>query len=370
MTRASVSLAITAFAAAAALFQQSPRAVTLPPADATLGEPFTSIYSVRELSDGRVLISDDGSDNRVVVADLISGRVRRVGHVGAGPREYRQAGRLFALPGDSTLLIDSPQRGRWWLLVHHDSIVRNVPADLPALRVVGGSPSGVDDRGRVLGVRTAGSEKLAQDRIRLQLIAVIGERSGAEADTVARLRGDDYQITQVGTRERPFWTQRQLSGSVSEQAMLFSDGWVAVVRVEPYRVEWLNSSGSWIRGPEVLWERPRSDDREKAAALALHRRRYGDKYLKDVINYPWSDRLAPIRSNALLGTPEGHLMVLRAQWSKAMETNYDLFDRTARRIAQLALPDSERVVGFGARSIYVSARDGDGFYRLRRHPWP
>lgn len=32
--------------------------MTLRPADGTLGEPFTSIYSVRELADGRVLISD------------------------------------------------------------------------------------------------------------------------------------------------------------------------------------------------------------------------------------------------------------------------------------------------------------------------
>jgi len=191
----------------------------LRPADATLGEPFTSIYSVRELADGRVLISDYSQDNRVVVANMVSGRVRRVGNVGAGPREYRQAGKLFALPGDSTLLIDSPDRGRWWLLMHHDSIVRNVPPDLPALRIVGGSPSGVDDRGRVLGVRSGGSEKLANNRIRLKPIAVIGERNSSQADTIARLRGDEYEITQVGTRERPFWFQTQLSGSVAEQAL-------------------------------------------------------------------------------------------------------------------------------------------------------
>src|SRR5687767_7000731 len=218
MIRTAVAIALTAVATAVS-FQQAPRAITLRPADATLGEPFTSIHSIRELADGRVLISDYSPDNRVVVADLLSGRVRRVGNVGAGPREYRQAGRLFALPGDSTLLIDSPDRGRWWLLMHHDSIVRNVPPDSPALRVVGGSPSGVDDRGRVLGVRSTGSpEKPAPNRIRLQLIAMIGERNSSRADTIARLRGGEYQITQVGTRDRPFWFQTQLSGSVAEQA--------------------------------------------------------------------------------------------------------------------------------------------------------
>lgn len=367
MRRSAVAIAFTAVATAG-LFPQAPRAITLRPAEATLGEPFTSVSSVRELADGRVLVSD-GQDNRVVVADMASGRVRRVGNVGAGPREYRQAGKLFALPGDSTLLVDSPQRGRWWLLMHHDSIVRNVPPDLPVLRVVGGSPSGVDDRGRALGIRSAASERLAHNRIRLQLVAVIGERSGSHADTIARLRGDEYQVTQGGTRERPFWAQNQLLGSVAEQALLFPDGWIAVVRVEPYRVEWRTSAGTWIRGPEVPWEWPRADAREKAAAFERLKRRIGDRAKVD--DGPWADRLAPVRTNtSMIAASDGNLLVLRAQWSKESDTRYDIFDRSARRIAQLAMPDSERVVGFGPRSIYVSVRDGDGFHTLRRHPWP
>lgn len=367
MLRIAVALGSTALAAAVA-FQQAPRAIMLRPADATLGEPFTSIYSIRELADGRVLISDYSRDNRVVVANMGSGSVRRVGNVGAGPREYRQAGRLLALPGDSTLLIDSPDRGRWWLLMHHDSIVRNVPPDLPVLRVVGGNPSGVDDRGRVLGIRSAPAEKLAHNRIRLQLIAVIGNRNNSQADTIARLRGDEHHVAQVGTRERPFWVQTQLSGSVADQALMFPDGWIAVVRVEPYRVEWLTSSGTWIRGPEIAWEWPRSDAREKAAAFERLKRRVGDRAKED--DRPWADRLAPVRTNSMIAAPDGTLFVLRAQWSKEPDTRYDVFDRSGQRIGQLALPDSERVVGFGPRSIYISVRDEDGFHRLRWHLWP
>lgn len=367
MIRAAVAIASTAVVTAVAL-QQAPRVITLRSADATLGEPFTSIYSVRELADGRVLISDPGSDNRVAVADLTSQRVRRVGNVGAGPREYRQAGRLLPLPGDSTLLIDSPQLGSWWLLLHHDSIVRNLPPDLPALLVVGKFPSGVDSRGRVLGVKGEGSEKLAHNRIRLKLIAVVGDRNSSRADTIARLGGDEFLIRQGGTRERPFWGQFQLYGSVAEQAIMFPDGWIGVVRVEPYRVEWRTASGAWIRGLEVPWESPRADAREKAAALERLRRRYGDRAKQD--DSRWADRLAPITTSALIAAPDGNLFVLRAQWSQAEDTRYDVFDRSARRVALLAMPDSERVVGFGPRSIYISVRDGDGFHRLRRHPWP
>lgn len=161
------------------LFPQTPRAIVSKPADAFLSEPFGSIHSIRELADGRVLISDASSENRLVVADLRTGRVRLVGSNGAGPGEYRQKGALFGLSGDSTLFVNSPARGRWWLL-----------------------------------------------------------------------------------------------------------------------------------------------------------------------------------------------LVLRAHWSGAMETIYDVFDRTGARIATMQLPDSELVVGFGSRSVYVSVRDDDGIVRLRRHPWP
>jgi len=221
----------------------------------------------------------------------------------------------------------------------------------------------------VLGVRSAGADKLAHNRIRLELVAVIGERTSSKGDTIARLRGDDYQITQGGTRERPFWAQNQLAGSVAEQALLFPDGWIAVVRIEPYRVEWLNSSGTWIRGPEVPWERPHADATEKAAAFERVKRRIGDRAKMD--DGPWADRLAPVRSNsAMIAAPNGNLFVLRAQWSKESDTRYDIFDRSGQRTAQLTLPDSERVIGFGPRSIYISVRDEDGFHHLRRHPWP
>lgn len=367
MIRTAVATAFTAVATAVS-FQQAPRAITLRPADATLGEPFTSLYSIRELADGRVLISDYSRDNRVVVAEMVSGRMRRVGNVGAGPREYRQAGRLFALPGDSTLLIDSPDRGVWWLLMHHDSIVSNVLPDLPALRIAGRNLWGADSRGRVLGVRQAGAELLTPTHNKERLVAVIANRNHPRGDTIARLRGVEYQITQTGTRERPFWIFRQFSGTVAEQALMFLDGWVAVVYVQPYRVEWLSPSGALVRGPAVPWEWPRADAKEKAAAFERLKRRVGEKAKAD--DAPWADRIAPIRPNALVGTPEGNLLVLRTQWSKEPDTRYDLFDRTGQRIGQLALPDSERVIGFGPRSLYISVRDEDGFHRLRRHPWP
>lgn len=150
------------------------------------------------------------------------------------------------------------------------------------------------------------------DISRYRLRAVLADRSSSRADTLIRLRGPDYQIrhNSAGT----FSIFSLLVGSVEEQSLLFPDGWIAVTRIEPYRVEWRSPGGGFVRGPPLPWEAPRSDAREKQAYLERLRRRAGpDAKLPDV---PWADRLAPIRQNALLATPEGNLLILRAQWSR------------------------------------------------------
>lgn len=366
MSRTAVAFGVTAFATAVA-FQVGPRDVVLRAANATLAEPFTNIYSVRELSDGRVLVSDNSVESRLVVADLAANRVRMLGHIGAGPGEYRQAGRLLALSHDSTLFVDAA-RGRRLLLLHRDNIVTTLPPDAAVIKAVGGEFRGADTLGRVLGVRQMGADQLAPGMIRERLAAIVAQRSGARADTILSLRGTEQRITRTGTRERPFWLFDVLIGSVEDQATLFPDGWISVVRADPYRVEWRSPDGRVTQGPVVEWERPRGDEREKAAYLERSRRRYGSN--SESREMPWADRLSPFRSNAMLPAPGGNLLVLRSQWSKAPDTRYDLFNRAGQLIGRLAMPDSERVVGFGPHSVYVTARDQDGFHRLRRHPWP
>lgn len=367
MLRIAVALGTTALAAAIA-FQQAPRALVLRPPDATLGEPFSRVYSIRELADGRVLVSDNSRDSRLVVADLQSGSVRLIGSIGAGPGEYQAAGRLHWLPGDSTFFIDAPQRGRRWLLLHRDSIVVTLAAIPDAMRIVGADISGTDSSGRVIGIRLAGADQLSGNISRQKEVLLLAQRNGSRGDTIARLRGADQRVVQTGTRERPFWVVSILIGSVDDQAMLFPDGWIAIARQDPYRIEWRLPDGRSLTGPVVPWEAPRGDAREKRASLERLRRRSPNA--KDDDHMPWAERLAPFRFGALLGTPEGNLLVLRSQWSQVSDTRYDLFDRSGRRLGQFAMPDSVRIVGFGHTSVYTSVTDGDGFQYLRRHPWP
>lgn len=343
---------------------QSVPVIELEPADATLTEPFTRIFAIRELSDGRVLISDS-RENRLVVADLQTGSVREIGRRGRGPGEYEYARQLFALPGDSTLFIDGDWGLRWLILVG-DRIVRTLPLDQSPLRASAWIV-GVDSAGHVLGIRTVQVERLAPSRTRKFLGAILVHRDRRTVDTLARLRGSEFVIGQTSRNGRPFWIETAVEYTDPEQAVLFPDGWIAFARTDPYRVEWRSPDGTLTRGPALPWTRIPVNEREKRAHLERTRRVVGP----GVQPYPyWAESIPPFRSSALVPLLDGSLAILKSQWSGAPGTNYDIVDRRGALTGRLELPFEERIVGFGAQSIYISVTDQDGLQFLRRHPWP
>src|SRR5688500_2795541 len=110
---------------------QSERQLRLPPASALLSEAFSSIGSVRELTDGRVLITAS-REGRIVAANLRTGTVEQVGRRGRGPNEYGTVGALLPLAGDSSLMVDVMNRR--WLLFSGPSIVVTLPPDTPIIK--------------------------------------------------------------------------------------------------------------------------------------------------------------------------------------------------------------------------------------------
>ena len=72
---------------------------------AAFPEGSSRLSGMRELADGRVMVAD-GLGQVLVIADLASGAADTIGAEGQGPDEYREPDGLFALPGDSTLLVD------------------------------------------------------------------------------------------------------------------------------------------------------------------------------------------------------------------------------------------------------------------------
>lgn len=98
------SLLLLPLAAATALAQQVPTR-TLAKADVEFGEPFSQITGVRELRDGRLIVSDF-REKTLQSIDLGAGRATPIGREGSGPGEFLLPMALFSLPGDSTMLFD------------------------------------------------------------------------------------------------------------------------------------------------------------------------------------------------------------------------------------------------------------------------
>lgn len=108
-----ISLLTIASAAALPLAaQQGPRALGAP--DTEYEEPFSSVAGLRELRDGRVIVVDP-RDKLVNLVDFRSGSATTIGREGSGPQEFGIPLRLFAAPGDTTLLFD-PLNSRYVLI--------------------------------------------------------------------------------------------------------------------------------------------------------------------------------------------------------------------------------------------------------------
>lgn len=354
------------------LAAQPPRA--LAPPDARLSHEFSFISSVRELADGRILVTD-GRESRVVVADLTTNAVRDVGRRGAGPREYASALPLSRLPADSSLMGGAARR---WLVFVGDAPTGSIPPDTPALIATRGLVSATDDLGHVWSTWSPpsplGSHQYgATDSIRVLRVA----RATGRVDTVARLRAAPGRVERWSTasgstgmqvRERP-------ALATSEVFAVAADGWLAVARLEPYRVDWRTPDGRWIMGRAIADEPQRVTRADQNAYVERQAFLYGTPRRPAESYGTWPKVLPPFVSFAepipgvALATPDGLVLILRMRSARNPGTCYDMIDRRGVRTGRLCTPPTARVIGFGRRHAYVVTRDADGLESLARHPW-
>ena len=320
-----------------------------------LAEDFTRLNSVRELADGRALVTDSWGDARLLLADFRTGKAERIGQPGPGPREYvNPPRRVLPLANDSTLFVSGDRPPRWSLM-HGSTIVETFP---PESRVFirANDAIGADTFGNVLA-RRQDPPRTTRKSPTLSIYAyeaILANRRTGRIETIATLTGDSYEISAGG---RSF---NQVTFTVPEAATLFMDGWVAIVRLDPYRVEWRSPAGTWIKGPPLPARPVKVDARE----IAAFRDRGGSTSM------PMGDVIPPLGYQLPLPAPGGILAIRRMPWSGAPNTDYDFVDRRGQLVATLNLPAREKIVGFGRNSVYIVATDDDDVQHLRKHPWP
>jgi len=364
---------------------QSPAPTALRPPSAELDEGFSRIGWVRELADGRLIVVDQ-FERRLVVVDFRTGAVRDIARAGQGPGEVRIIYGLVALGGDSTLVED--RQARRWLIFDGERAVATVisapRAPVPAL-------AGADGRGRLLDIqgfafRRSPGVPYTPMRVNAESVLVLvryRERGGRGADpgapgrlasridTIARLRGAGRGQTLVWRSAPPpaSWWLLENPLAAEEQALLFQDGWIALAFADPYRVEWVTPEGSRVRAAPMAETPVAVDDRVRRALIAWRWPKVTPPFTSDQLP-PWPATLPPFLNDALLAAPDGRLVIRRTYNPFAPATSYDIVDRKGTLSGRLVLKANERLVGFGARSAYVVAKDENDVEWLRRHPWP
>ena len=347
------------------------RAVTVKPPDAVLAEEFTAVSSIRELENGRVLLTDR-REQRALVVDFRTGQVSPFARRGHGPGEYGSPPQIFQLAGDSSLLVARTQRR--WLLLHGGMVVSTLPPDAPAIVQTQASIIGTDSLGRVLTTKAPQARPgvtVVSTRDSLELVLV--DRNSGTSDTVARLRrmASRSSLTlDAQGREKESSFDRPGVMSTEETAAIFPDGAVAIARLDPFRIDWRFANGSWIRG-DSLPVRP-------VALDARQKQWYMRAIAGDAAPQPpetlsgWPATIPPFLStiSPLTAASDGRLLVRRSRDADHNGTRYLIVNRRGQLDGEISLAPNISIVGVGRRSLYTTATDSDGIQRLQRHPWP
>jgi hypothetical protein len=348
--------------------------IRLRPAVAVSASDFSGVVSVRELGSGELLVAD-GADNMLYVLSTDLKSRRSLGRQGSGPLEYRSPRFLFELAGDSTLVPDGANRR--WLIAKSRALVSTVAASHEALRSIGANLIGADTSGHVAATRRTGVRVRVGGATVESLLVVRGQRKNGRVDTIARLRGrpvDSRELDKSRSTNPMIATALGVPLETSEQALLFADGWLAIARLDPYRVEWIAPTGTRVASPAIRYRPIVVDSREKAAHFARvnaqARPRGAAGPVAERPGTLWPDEASPFADEALRAAPNGELLVRRRAHSTDPVSRYDVISRSGGVRATLVLPINARVVGYGNGALYVAVSDDDGLDALFRHAWP
>lgn len=340
---------------------QQPEVVRLAEPARVTGFRFTRVVGIVPIADSALFVAD-AIEQGLLRFDWKRRTEERIGRRGEGPGEIQSVGPIWPIVGDSVFLVDTYARS--WKVVAGDSIS---PAESPESgRVPAGAIRGVSRRG---GVLTNQSGVGASSRS-LVLHMLHSERSELVTNLLTHESG-------VRTRIRlPSGAMGFIGGNPLdsfEDGVLFPDGFVAVVRLDPYRVDWRSADGRWTMGQPLPLEQVRVDRGIRCFAME----RYVGGDCRSVDLEGWPDTVPPFvpanRSNrpvpSVLAASGGRVAVVRTLTPDS-ERRIDIVDRAGRLEHIVLIGPDEHVVGFGPGSIYILSENELGLQEIREHAWP
>jgi hypothetical protein len=363
--------------------QLATRALTKP--DAEFQESFDAVSALRELPDGRVLVTDLGPKT-VILADFTSGRQRTVGRNGQGPGEYQFPGELIALSGDSTLVVD--QVSRRFLRIGPDGAIGKT---LPFPEGLSGMPEarGADRQGRIYfqaspfggGMMDDGGPPAIPDSVAL----IRWDRAANRLDTLARVKIASIKMQISGTSNARAVMMRPQPYAAADEWAVAPDGRVAVARVGDYHIDWIGTPV--VHGAPVRFDPLTVTDADKQAymnAMKNSRNRIvvnqggpgrGSQEIKppepSAAEFEWPAVKPPFRAGrgqrASFVTPEGELWLARSTPAQDSTPVFDVFNGQGALSGRVTLPLGRRMVGIGRSAVYAVRIDEDGLQWLERY---
>ncbi len=357
--------------------QQPPPRHQLEKPDATFPEPFSLIRGLRELSNGRVLVTD-WIEERLVALDFERGTFRDIGRVGGGPREFRLPAGLVALPGDSTLLVDVGN-GRF-AIVGPDLVIHRTLSARPEEIRFGLTPRYADANGLLYFTTSPWGR---------------GPAAGpSDSVDVARWDPEQHTVESLATvkgitRRRdqsPSMTPRfpNVPFAPQDAWAVTPDGDVFVVRSGDYHIDRVGRDGKLVVGPPiehavlpvthedkfayVLWNTLSSPIGGRGEGMTHQPAEWSEPaYIEEMIaNNEFAEVKPPFVPGGARTTPEGELWVERSM-PFGEPTTYDVFDDRATNVKQVALPEGRRLLGFGRGVLYAVVEDEDGLQTIERY---
>ena len=358
--------------------------------EAAFPEAFSSIAGIRELSDGRVYVSDR-LGQALLLVDLDGSTVDTIGRVGGGPGEYASPGDLFPWRGDSTLLVDMGNT-RFTPVGPDGGFGISSPLmsqDGESMKLV--IPEGTDRYGSVyFQARNFSMGAGGPGGLPDSALVVRWNPATDRTDTVAALTQPERKIQRGGGNVM----MMPIPFSPSDAWAVSWDGTVGVARGHGFRVEWTDTDGAATVGNEVEyqplvigqadkdeWLEARANPagggmfitmsaggggggggNVRAAPAPRGARMEGPQ----VADEDWPEVKPPFPPSAVSATPEGRLWVLR-HVSPGAPPEYDVFDGNGDRVGTVTLAENSRVVGFGNGVVYVARTDDDDLQWLERY---
>ena len=365
-------------------------AVSLGAPAASFPQDFGAIQTVLERPDGSLLVADP-LGGALYAVDMGAGTREQIGQEGQGPEEYQQPDAVWALPADSTLLIDLGN-GRMVSLGPDLEFGPTGPLSTgdPRTGLVIAIPEAVDGAGNVYSRSMGGG--MGAERPDSGAVLRI-ERGTLRVDTVAMFKLPEVTITESGSGDNRNVSMSLVPLSPQDAWGVAPDGSIVLARSGDYHVEWIGTDGSVTAGAPVPYEtvaigmdEKREWSRSQAetgggisisvmmdnGALTTSFGRGGGgggDEDEDLDRYTWPETKPPFYGTRIIVDPRNRAWV-RRHVDAGEATTYDVFDRSGARVATYELPFRSRVVSFGAESIYVASLDDFDLNYLHRYSMP